>query len=210
MVKIEKGVISDWRDEKGFGFITPSSGGKRLFFHVNDYSYRHKRPVKNLKVQYLSSTDKKGRRCAVDVVPIKGHKSNNFELRQKIFSLTLVGGFFTILYLLHQSEIIPVDIIYLYAGMSVAAFLMYAKDKNAAKVGEWRTAEDTLHVLSMLGGWPGAKIAQSFLRHKSKKMSFKVTYWITVGMNCGALYWLTTPAGGGWLNTILKNIHGYG
>ena len=84
---------------------------------------------------------------------------------------------------------------------------MYAKDKSAAESGNWRTAESTLHILSLLGGWPGAAIAQSFLRHKSKKLSFRVTYWITVFMNCGALYWVITPKGSLWLRTIINKIN---
>lgn len=90
--------------------------------------------------------------------------------------------------------------------MSAAAVLMYAKDKNAAELGKWRTAENTLHMLSLLGGWPGAKIAQSFLRHKSRKLSFRIKYWITVALNCAALYWLITPEGRMWLDRVLQNI----
>lgn len=61
--------------------------------------------------------------------------------------------------------------------------------------------------LSLFGGWPGAKIAQSFLRHKSKKLSFRITYWLTVAANCGALYWLVTPKGSIWLKNTLNNIN---
>lgn len=90
--------------------------------------------------------------------------------------------------------------------MSALTFIMYAKDKNAAEWGKWRTSESTLHLLSLIGGWPGAKVAQSFLRHKSKKVSFRVIYWLTVCINCGALYWVTTNEGSLWLKSILNNI----
>jgi len=84
---------------------------------------------------------------------------------------------------------------------------MYSKDKSAAEWGTWRTSESTLHTLSLLGGWPGAALAQSFLRHKSKKVSFRITYWITVILNCGCLYWFITPKGGLWLRTIIKKLY---
>ncbi|MFH1217782.1 MAG: cold shock and DUF1294 domain-containing protein [Pseudomonadota bacterium] len=203
----ENGTISNWNEEKGFGFIVPKSGGKTLFAHINDYSRTHKDPFIGLEVEYFISTDQKGRKCAVDVRPLRGHKKPSTSSRQRIISLFLFSGFAVVLYLLFNSELIPLELVGLYAIMCVIAFIMYAKDKNAAEWGKWRTSEGTLHLLSLLGGWPGAALAQSFLRHKSKKLSFRVTYWITVFMNCGALYWVITPEGSLWLRNIIKNIN---
>lgn len=204
-MNIENGIISNWNEEKGFGFIAPKSGGKSIFFHINDYSCRHKRPVKNIEVQYFTSTDQKGRVCAVDVAPIRGRKNNNKMVLQKLTSLVLLIVFSFVLYYLFDQNLIPMELLCIYGIMSVIAFLMYAKDKNAAEGGKWRTSESTLHILSLLGGWPGAKLAQSLLRHKSKKLSFRITSWVTVAANCGALYWLITPNGNAWLKSILKN-----
>lgn len=77
--------------------------------------------------------------------------------------------------------------------------MVYAKDKKAAQNNQWRTPEYRLHFLSMLGGWVGAKIAQTLLRHKSIKKSFLVKYWITVAINCGVLFWLATIEGQLWM-----------
>ena len=201
------GTISNWKEEKGFGFIAPESGENTIFFHINNYSNYHKRPVINLKVQYFTSTDRQGRACAVNVTPVSGHRNNGREIRQKIFSLVLFSGFSAMLYYLYSMYLIPLELVCVYAVMSVVTFLMYLKDKSAAEWGNWRTTENTLHLLSMLGGWPGAKLAQSFLRHKSKKVSFRVTYWVTVALNGGALYWLTTPEGNIWLQSIIARIY---
>jgi len=82
---------------------------------------------------------------------------------------------------------------------------LYVKDKSAAQTGKWRTSETTLHLFSLVGGWSGAAIAQSQLRHKSKKVSFRVVYWFTVVINCGVLGWLLTPKGTYELELIIRN-----
>jgi len=206
-INMQSGIISNWNDEKGFGFIIPKSGGKTIFAHISDYSRIHKPPEKGLEVNYFISIDPKGRKCAVEVRPIKGHKNNARELRQKTCSIVMFSGFVCLLLFLLNLDLIPPAIIGVYGVMSTIAFVMYVKDKNAAEWGSWRTQESTLHMLALLGGWPGAAIAQSFLRHKSKKISFRVTYCLTVIINCGALGWLVSPEGRSWLERVLKNIN---
>lgn len=205
-MNMEIGTISHWNEDKGFGFITPKTGGKDIFAHINDYSRTHKKPHKGLEVQYIVTTDIKGRKCATEVHPLRGHKNNGREIRQKIFSILLFISFGCIIYFLYRYNYIPAVIVGLYAILSILVFAMYAKDKNAAEWGTWRTKESTLHTIALLGGWPGAAIAQSFLRHKSKKLSFRVTYWMTIIINCVGLFWLITPQGSLWLKNILRNI----
>ena len=68
-----------------------------------------------------------------------------------------------------------------------ATYLAYAGDKRAAQSGAWRTPEQTLHLLALLGGWPAAWWAQQWLRHKSSKQEFRVVYWATVLLHCAGL-----------------------
>ena len=58
-----------------------------------------------------------------------------------------------------------------YGLVSLVTFIAYAIDKSAAQANRWRTRESTLHLLAMLGGWPGALLAQHALRHKSRKLA---------------------------------------
>ena len=90
---------------------------------------------------------------------------------------------------------IPQNLVLAYLGCSIVTFIAYAFDKSKAKRGAWRTPESTLHVFALIGGWPGAAIAQQTLRHKSQKRDFRIVFWLTVIVNCGALVWLTSSNG---------------
>lgn len=78
---------------------------------------------------------------------------------------------------------IPLWIGALYGIISIMTGIAYARDKSAAISGKWRAPEKTLHLLSLVGGWPGAVIAQERLRHKTQKTSFVVIFWLTVLAN---------------------------
>lgn len=84
----------------------------------------------------------------------------------------------------------PPWIISVYFIASTITFLVYALDKSAAKNNRWRIEENTLHLCGLIGGWPGALLAQRLFRHKTKKTSFQITFWITVVFNVGANGWL--------------------
>ena len=59
-------------------------------------------------------------------------------------------------------------------AFSIVAFFVYRSDKRSAEAGEWRTPESTLHFLALMGGWPGAFLAQRIFRHKTSKQSFQL------------------------------------
>jgi uncharacterized membrane protein YsdA (DUF1294 family) len=56
---------------------------------------------------------------------------------------------------------------------SFATYCIYWRDKRSAQAGQWRTPEATLHLAELLGGWPGAFLAQRVLRHKSAKVPYQ-------------------------------------
>jgi uncharacterized membrane protein YsdA (DUF1294 family) len=65
-----------------------------------------------------------------------------------------------------------------YAVMSVLTLAAYAADKSAARRGRRRVRERTLHTLELLGGWPGALVAQQLFRHKRRKWRFFLVTWL--------------------------------
>jgi uncharacterized membrane protein YsdA (DUF1294 family)/cold shock CspA family protein len=199
-----KGKITSWNDEKGFGFITPIAGGKRIFIHIKAFRNRNRRPAIDQIVTYALSSDRQGRPCAVEAIfagdrqPEKTKQKNgSLSIVVAAFFLIIVGGSVLL-------SRIPPHILALYLVLSLLTFIMYALDKSAAKNGAWRTQESTLHLLSLAGGWPGALIAQQKLRHKSKKQTFRAVFWVTVLLNCGAFAWLFTPNGSATIQSFIS------
>ena len=101
---------------------------------------------------------------------------------------------------------LPYGVLAVYLAVSGITFGIYALDKSAAKSGSWRTRENTLHILALSGGWPGALIAQHTLRHKSKKSTFRFMFWLTVMLNAGILIWLLTPSGENALQWVTQAV----
>ena len=81
----------------------------------------------------------------------------------------------------------------LYLVASTACFCAYALDKAAARAGRRRTPESTLLMMGLACGWPGAVLAQQWLRHKSAKQSFRLPFYGTVALNMVAFGWLASP-----------------
>ena len=65
-------------------------------------------------------------------------------------------------------------------GITYAA---YASDKQRARLSARRTPEVTLHLLELMGGWPGAFVAQRRLRHKCIKPKYQIAFWLLVAVH---------------------------
>jgi len=75
------------------------------------------------------------------------------------------------------------SIMYVYILMGIITYFIYAIGKNKAKNNEYRISEKALLILSLLGGGIGALIAQQKLRHKNKKLSFLIPFWVSIFIN---------------------------
>ncbi|MCU1763560.1 DUF1294 domain-containing protein [Pseudomonas sp. 14P_8.1_Bac3] len=75
-----------------------------------------------------------------------------------------------------------------YGLVSVLAFFLYWSDKRKARTDRWRTPENVLHAVELAGGWPGALLAQQVFRHKTRKVSFQVLFWIIVILH--QVFWI--------------------
>ena len=79
-----------------------------------------------------------------------------------------------------RDVIAPILAVVIVLALSTAAFASQWIDKRKAGSGEWRTPENILHLFELLGGWPGAFLAQRSLRHKTAKLSYQIVFWLIV------------------------------
>ncbi|MHB1116849.1 DUF1294 domain-containing protein [Sideroxydans sp.] len=198
-----QGKITNWKDDKGFGFISPNGGGNQVFVHIKSFSNRQRRPVGDELVTYELKVDAKGRAQAENVAFVGERAQPSSSPERRNTSLVLAAAFIVFVSVSSLVGKLPPAVSLLYLLGSAVAFIAYAFDKSAAMNDRWRTPESTLHFYALVGGWPGALAAQSMLRHKSKKQSFQIVFWVTVLLNCSALAWLYSPAGSEVLRGLL-------
>lgn len=173
----QRGVIRTWKDDKGFGFITPDSGGGDIFFHVKEVVGRHTRPTEHMVVFFNVKRDEQQRLQAVNV-----HLDTESVL-PVVVSLLTICIFFGILGFFVITRILPPWIPLVYLAMSGITYVTYGNDKTKAVTGQRRVPESHLHLLEFFCGWPGALVAQSYFRHKNRKSSYQVVYWTLVLLN---------------------------
>ncbi|MBZ0095728.1 MAG: cold shock and DUF1294 domain-containing protein [Sulfuricella sp.] len=198
-----QGKITNWKDDQGFGFITPNGGGNQVFVHIKSFANRQRRPIENEIVTYELKSDAKGRVQAESVAFLGERALSATSSGRSNVSLILAAAFLIFVAGSAFAGKLPYTVLGLYLLASAVAFVAYAFDKSAARNNQRRTPEDTLHFFALVGGWPGALAAQMLLRHKSKKQSFQIVFWATVFLNCGALGWLFSFPGAGALRSII-------
>lgn len=200
-----QGRVTRWNDDRGFGYITPHGGGDDLFVHVRALSGWRVRPEGGEIVTYGKASDARGRPCAADVrrVDMRPARTTVRSASPSQAVWWLLGTFLAVLVAAVARGRLPVAVAAVCIGMSAVTFVVYALDKSAAKQARWRTREQTLHLLSLAGGWPGALLAQRLLRHKSRKASFLGVFWLTVIANVALLMWLASARGAAMLQSLL-------
>lgn len=202
----KKGKITSWFDEKGYGFLSPMEGHGQVFVHIKAFSNRGCRPAVGDVVTYTMSTDARGRPCAKGATIAGIPKTSKPKQSNSAASYGIAAAFLLIVVGAVVASAIPLPILLFYVVLSAATFAAYAFDKSAAIKESWRTSEGTLHLLALVGGWPGALIAQNGLRHKSKKQPFRAIFWVTVVLNCTGFIWLFTPEGAAAWQSVVSAI----
>ncbi|WP_341889253.1 cold shock and DUF1294 domain-containing protein [Variovorax sp. YR752] len=212
----KQGTIVRWEADRGFGFVRGPGTESDVFFHIRDFRGGNTTPSEGLEVRYEEiHVGGKGPR-AMAVMPLdyvdprrapppessrRAHGGKRppppphvaAEMRAM---LLLVPAYAAALVWAAWTQRLQVPVALAAPLLSVLTFYLYWRDKFAAQRNAWRTPENTLHAASLLGGWPGAWLAQRLLRHKSAKESFRQVYWATVALHWVllALWLYSTPA----------------
>jgi len=198
-----QGRITTWKDDQGFGFITPNGGGDPVFLHIKTFSNRQRRPVGNELVTYEVTVDERRRPRAANVAFVGERRVEKATTGSGWGPIVFVTLFVAFLAAALITGKLPLTVLGVYVVASVIAFIAYAFDKSAAEKEQWRTKESTLHLFGLMGGWPGALLAQKVFRHKSRKREFQIVFWATVVLNCVALALYSTPTGSRALMSII-------
>jgi len=208
----KEGTVAKWDDARGFGFIRSPDSSADVFFHVRDFhSGSSGAPRQGLAVTFEEiNVGGKGPR-GMAVRPV-GVAANNPVRRQHrharveaapsgsgaLGGLPLMLVYAAVVLWAVWTRRLPWWVLAALPALNMMTFFAYWQDKYAAEKGRWRIKENTLHLFSLAGGWPGAWVAQQIIRHKSRKAEFRAAYWVTVTLHCGAvggwLWWVTrTP-----------------
>ena len=154
-------------------------------------------------LDYVVTIDQRGRFCAKEVMYLKTHRQAPTKETQTSTALpkmaVLIGMYWIILFVLTVMHKLSNAYFFTVILVNIVTYYFYKKDKDAAQSNGWRVKEQNLHIMSFLGGWSAAWVAQQKLRHKTQKTSFQQIYIVTIVLNIALVVFLVSP-----FNTFLK------
>jgi uncharacterized membrane protein YsdA (DUF1294 family)/cold shock CspA family protein len=193
-----EGTIKTWNDDRGFGFIEAAQGGPDVFVHIKAFGVRAGRPQINQRVTFEVEMSPDGKKRARNVELARAPLAARALPRSRTdppaewgtASLLAIPAFLIVYAAVYFLWRVPIWFSAFYLVASLICFFAYAIDKSAAVAGRRRISESTLLTIGLIGGWPGAIVAQQVLRHKSSKASFRSAFWGTVVVNMAAFVFI--------------------
>jgi len=191
------GTLKSWNDERGFGFIDPTQGGQEIFVHIKAFEVRTERPQVGQRLTFEVEVNPDGKKRAKLVQQVRltraSSRRRDSPAQWGTASYFAIPAFLVLYFFVAIVWRVPNWIAGLYLAASVVCFVVYVVDKSAAVAGRWRVSESTLIFLGLVGGWPGAIVAQQVSRHKSNKAAFRSAFWGSVVLNVLAFIALSSP-----------------
>ena len=72
----QTGILKDWNDEKGFGFLRPEAGGPNIFIHIKDIRNSSGKPSIGDKFSFVITPGRNNRIKATDAIVITRQDAN--------------------------------------------------------------------------------------------------------------------------------------
>ena len=194
-----EGRLVEWFPDRGFGFIAPDYGGPNVFLHIKSLPKEDKRLDIGQAYSFDAVTDARGRLQAQNALPIiepaTPSKRPRFWALSHIPPFLVIAAFLGIVMAVSQVTAVSTDWWIVYGIASFGSVIGYWIDKNAAIQKNWRISETVLLLLGLVGGWPGAILAQELFRHKTRKGTFRYLFWMTVAINMAAFVQINVLGG---------------
>lgn len=73
-----RGVIKTWKEDRGFGFISPENGGRDVFVHISAIGKSTRHPEPGDIIHYQITRDKQGKFRAINA-SIENSKTANHK-----------------------------------------------------------------------------------------------------------------------------------
>ena len=188
-----RGILIEWNDERGYGFILPEDDGEKVFLHIKSLRPEASRPMVGEEFFYKLTTDAKGRPRAEDAFQAMRHSRRDTPFHHSILdALSRIWplAFVPVFIVTAITSKLELGLCAAFVLNSLMTFLFYWEDKYLAQYKYWRISEKKLHIWELLCGWPGALVAQRVFRHKRSKGSFVFMFCLCVVANVAALYLL--------------------
>jgi uncharacterized membrane protein YsdA (DUF1294 family)/cold shock CspA family protein len=179
VTSLREGTLVFWNDEKGFGFVRPADGSEDYFAHISVFDRQQvRRPEIADRVLYQEALDPQGRR-RLSYAMLKGAEREapgtvrgilTKSRPPHVSALICVPLVLSSYIIWHFNNPLP---LMSYVFLSILTMVLYGYDKRHAIQGQWRIPELYIHVLEILGGWPGSLIAQIDFSHKTRKSLYR-------------------------------------
>lgn len=183
----ETGVLVDWHDARGFGFIRRPGGLGKIYVHMKSIGKSVERPKPGDRLSYEVARGSRGRPEAINVnnlgaapapppdrkprPELPPHDQNTIlRMATRVIAAAAILGLIAANLALRH---LPLWVGALYLIGGVFSFLIYRADKIAAQKGNaWREPERRLHLADLTFGIVGGLFAQHVYRHKTYKRGF--------------------------------------
>ncbi len=190
------GELVQWNDERGFGFIRDNDG-KRHFVHISDIRRAESRPQPGDRLTFDPADGPDGRPVAKSAVLMgvaptprrDATSSRRYGVGMPGAAIRIAVAIAIILAAIvaTQLRLAPSWVLIAYLVMGIVSIWYYWRDKRAAENGEWRTSENALQFVDLIGGIAGGLVAQALLRHKVRKPGFALVSWATAALHLAGL-----------------------